>query len=124
MKFLLALVIALSVPLTAMSATWNFTGCEHHSAITAASSADADHASHMTGMQHDHHQHAVESANAGSGQCGHCSSGHCLGGSASLSVGASFSITRIESSQELSFPQASRTAAAHSLGLLRPPNLA
>lgn len=127
MKILLVLLLSLSVPVTALSATVSLAKCEHRHAMTGTLSIDPDHAlstDHASQGDHSQHsQHTGDSSKPDTTRCGHCSSGHCASGTAGLSVGGFYFIARFDSSSELIIHPGSHTAVAHSIDLLRPPNL-
>lgn len=127
MKILLVLLLSLSVPMTALSATLNLTKCEHRHAMVGTPSMAQDHAASMDRAPHSMHsqhlEHAGGSSKVDTTECGHCSSGHCASGSAALFVGGSDFLTPLNSSSELTLASDSHIAVAHSIGIFRPPNL-
>jgi hypothetical protein len=110
MKFILVLWLSLCVPVTALATTVNLAPCEHSSGASESASSGHEHADHASPSNDTH-------------QCSHCSSGHCVSGPAGLVVGAALHFPARYSHAGVIVPYNSDTAAAHSNGLLRPPDL-
>jgi hypothetical protein len=124
MRLLLALVLSLAVPITVLSGAVSQVKCEHMHAMSGMEPIPSEHANRMNQADHSQHlQHNSDSSSSPMTQCDHCSSGHCASSATGLSVGGSLSIAPFDSGSELISPPHSRTAVAHSIDLLRPPNL-
>jgi hypothetical protein len=131
MKFLrliLACLLSLSIPATALAVMVNQSQCDQLHAGTSEQAIDSRHSAHtMSQHQGDHSQQlssGQETSPDAPGNCNHCSTGHCASGCATTLVsGGSIIADPLGFDTELPSLPGTRTAVAHSFEMLRPPSL-
>jgi hypothetical protein len=123
LRIILIICLSLSVPTTALASIMSQAQCEHGHDNTRILSTDQMQSSES--MQHsDHSQHRMEHTSSTPdkpGQCSHCSSGHCAGGTATAIITLSPNVISEKSEHRRIVTPDNNTAAAHSNSLFRPP---
>ena len=122
LRMVLALVLAVAVPVTALSATLNDGHCVKHAVAADAHAQHASHAGHAGHAAPDGAPGgAMHDANGPGCDCGcACAGSHCTGGSgaSALDVGATFPLPAAAARFE---QPVGDPALAYSAGPLRPP---